>query len=132
MNLHEPFFKEKEQVQKDFPKMEVLEDRVTFRHGDFVCAKHVPQHGKDLRSVAQALSKYASAMQDLTLSMVGLGKHDTQCFQSGVIPISAVLGMCVCKFFARIHQEIDRIITVLVGFILVSSCFSIAEQHTSA
>lgn len=52
-------------MQEDFPSLEVMDDRVTFRFEGFERTRKVPEDGKTLRAVAEELLIYPTVVQDL-------------------------------------------------------------------
>lgn len=66
------------QVQKNFPEMHVGIDYVTFENAGFKRTLRMPHDGQSLHDLAESLSAYAWAAQDLTISLLSLSKFCSQ------------------------------------------------------
>ena len=66
------------QVQKDFPEMEVSDNKVTYQVGEITRTIKVPGDRATLRKAAEMLSAYSRAVQDLTVSMIARSRFFAQ------------------------------------------------------
>ena len=64
----------KEQVQCDYPKLKIMDDRVVFQVGGFFRRLHVPREVPTLREAAQKLSGLVAAYDAITSELLGLSR----------------------------------------------------------
>lgn len=66
------------QVQKQFPEMYVGKNYVTFETAGFKRTMRIPRDGNNLHDLAESLTAYTRATQDLTVSLLSVSKFSSQ------------------------------------------------------